>query len=402
MFLHPTTRGGQIRSLQILRQLHRRHEIHYLALDWDEGREAMDRAVEYSTRAWAIAHPRPGRGSPRFAMQLAGNLVSPLPLAVSRFTSHAMRRKAEELIAAERYDRVVCDFLHAAQNTPGLDRAMLFQHNVETTIWERHAGSAPDPLRRWYFQRQAERMRRHEGEMCRLAGGVVAVSEIDAARMREMFAVSRVSTIPTGVEIGQFARPPAVERKADFVFVGSMDWLAGQDGAAWFVREIFPLVRAARPEATFAIVGRNPSGEVLALGREPGVTVTGTVPDVRPWLFGAAVSVVPLRIGGGTRLKIYEAMAARVPVVSTTVGAEGLAVTHGENILMADSPRDFAAACVRLLHEAGERERLAEAAWRLVASQFSSEAVAACFERILEEAPAFMEPAGSAPVRSIA
>ena len=196
MFLHPTTRGGQIRSLQILRQLHRRHEIHYLALDWDEGREAMDRAVEYSTRAWAIAHPRPGRGSPRFAMQLAGNLVSPLPLAVSRFTSHAMRRKAEELIAAERYDRVVCDFLHAAQNTPGLDRAMLFQHNVETTIWERHAGSAPDPLRRWYFQRQAERMRRHEGEMCRLAGGVVAVSEIDAARMREMFAVSRVSTNP--------------------------------------------------------------------------------------------------------------------------------------------------------------------------------------------------------------
>jgi glycosyltransferase involved in cell wall biosynthesis len=133
-----------------------------------------------------------------------------------------------------------------------------------------------------------------------------------------------------------------------------------------------------------------PPPSVLALGRgDPLIRVTGAVPDIRPELWSAAVSVVPLRIGGGTRLKIYEAMAGRVPVVSTSIGAEGLDVRHPENIRLADSPEAFAAACCELLESAGERERQASAAWNMVAERFSWKQVADRFEQILEQAPAF-------------
>src|SRR5262249_20677303 len=151
---------------------------------------------------------------------------------------------------------------------------------------------------------------------------------------------------------------------------GSMDWMPNIDGAQWFVREALPLIHARHPECTVAIVGRRPAPEIQKLAEaDSRIRVTGTVPDVRPWLFGALASIVPLRIGGGTRLKIYEAMAARAPVVSTTIGAEGLDVAKGENIYLADSAQDFAARCLSLIENAAERDRVAQAAWNLVASK---------------------------------
>jgi glycosyltransferase involved in cell wall biosynthesis len=146
------------------------------------------------------------------------------------------------------------------------------------------------------------------------------------------------------------------------------------------------LIHAKRPECTLAIVGRRPSPEVSRLAEsDKRVRVTGTVPDVRPWLFGSLVSIVPLRIGGGTRLKIYEAMAAGAPVVSTAIGAEGLDVAHGENIFLADSPRDLADRCLALLESEDERRRLSTAAWNMVASKYSWDVVARDMERLLFE-----------------
>jgi glycosyltransferase involved in cell wall biosynthesis len=389
-FLHPTTKGGQIRTLGILRWLARWHEVHYVAYEDPAHPEGPQRASEYSARAYPVRHTAVDKRSIRFAAQLAAGAFSRTPLAVSRFDSPQMRRSVAELIGKESFDRMVVDFLAMAPACPRLQRSVLFQHNVETMIWRRRAENAWDPARKLYYGLQASRMFAYEGQACRAAGQVIAVSAADAGRMRTMFGAERVSEIPTGVDLEYFARPASIERVADLVFIGSMDWLPNVDGVGYFVREVLPLIRRRRPGCTLAIVGRTPPPQIAELGRKDGgVRVTGTVPDVRPYLWGSAVSVVPLRIGGGTRLKIYEAMAAGVPVVSTTVGAEGLEIHPPEDIRIADCPADFAERCLELLEDEDQSRRIASRARELVAGRFSWEQVARRFAEVLESAPAF-------------
>ena len=220
--------------------------------------------------------------------------------------------------------------------------------------------------------------------MCRSAARVIAVSPQDAATMQELFQVQNVQAIPTGVDIEYFRRPPQVEPKADLVFLGAMDWMPNINGVQYFVRDILPLIRKRLPACTLAVVGRSPAGSVRALAEaDPAIQVTGTVPDVRPWLWGSRVSVVPLRIGGGTRLKIYEAMASGTATVSTSIGAEGLEVQDPANIRLADSPSAFAEQCISLLQNASERQRQAAQALELVTRRFSWDAVVEEFERLL-------------------
>jgi glycosyltransferase involved in cell wall biosynthesis len=388
-FLHPTTKGGQIRTLEMLRCLHGRHEIQYVALDDPAEPEGLRRADEYSSRAYPVPRHVPPRRSAAFLGQLAGSLVSPLPLAVSRYRSEPMQRLVNELLTRERFDHLVCDFLFVAPNIPRLGSAVLFQHNVETTIWRRHAETAPDPFRKAYFGLQARRMFAYECDVCRQVRHIISVSEKDAARLQEMCGdASHVSQVPTGVDIDYFAPPPSPPRRADLVFAGSMDWMPNIDAVSFFVEQILPLIRRSKPDCSLIIAGRTPPPRILEMGaRDANIQVTGTVPDIRPYMWGSAVSIVPLRIGGGTRLKIYEAMAARIPTVSTTTGAEGLPVTSGKDIFLADSPADFAARCLDLLADASLRARLAAAAWDLVSSRFRWEHAALCFERILEGSP---------------
>jgi glycosyltransferase involved in cell wall biosynthesis len=389
-FLHPTTKGGQIRTLEMLLHLHRWHEIHYVALESPEEPEGLQRSPEYSSYAYPVPHRVPPRRSLAFLAQAAGNVFSSLPLAVSRYESAAMRRLVEDLIDKHRFDRVVCDFLFAAPNVPDLTRSVLFQHNVETTIWQRHRESAKGFMQEMFFGIQAKRMFDYEAHVCQKCAHVVTVSDRDACRIREMFGVSKVSAVPTGVNIDYF-RPASAGSvdTADLVFVGSMDWLPNADAVLYFVQQILPLIRRRRPECTFAIVGRKPSKEIIALGAtDSKIRVTGTVPDIRPYFWNSSVSVVPIRIGGGTRLKIFEAMAANIPVVSTTIGAEGLPVSSGENCYLADSPEEFADRCLELMAESALRQRIAASALDLVTRQFSWQHASRCFETILESAPA--------------
>jgi len=382
-FLHPTNRGGQIRTLEMLKRLHARHEVHFIGLDNPAQPEGLQRSHEYCTRAYPISLDVPPRRSLEFALQLAGNFFSSMPLSLARYYSTAMRDKISQLRSAGDFDSVVCDFLTPAPNFADMGRVVLFQHNVETMIWRRHVEQAHDPLRKAYFRSQAVRMEDWERRMCRAAARVIAVSPQDAETMRKMFAVEAFS-VPTGVDLDYFRRPQNPQPAADLVFVGSMDWLPNSDGVNYFVREILPLVWQRKPDCTFAIVGRSPSPAVQALAKQDSrIQVSGTVPDVRPWLWGAGVSIVPLRIGGGTRLKIYEAMAAGTATVSTSLGAEGLAVSHPANIRIADSPEDFAGQCLSLLDDASQRQSVAAEALRLVTARFSWDVVTGDFEKLL-------------------
>ena len=386
-FMHPTTKGGQIRTLEMLRPLHRRHEIHYVAIEKRCEPEGPARAGEYSFRAYPFQHHIRAKTSPLFWGELVKGLVSPVPVAVERFHPPGMREFLEGLIRKERFECAVVDHLAPTAYYPDLPHAIFFQHNVETVIWRRHVEHASDPVRRWYLKLQADRMLHYERRVSLEAGHIVAVSKADADAMRSLFGVTRVSEIPTGVNIEYFLPPPARPQGAgaDLVFVGSMDWLPNVDGMLWFAREVLPLVRRKRPGCTVAVVGRTPPASITELGAQDKlIEVTGTVPDIRPYLWGSAVSIVPLRIGGGTRLKIYEAMAAKIPVVSTTVGAEGLTVNAPADIRLADTPQDFADRCLELLADGGERARVADAAWEMVNAKFSWDQVSRCFERVME------------------
>ena len=392
-FMHPTTKGGQIRTLEMLRHLHRWHEIHYVAIVNPAQPEGPSRAHEYSHKSYPFPYHVPSKTSPAFYAQLLRGLFSPTPVAVERFHPPGMRAFLEDLIRKERFDCAVVDHLAPTSYFPDLPHAIFFQHNVETVIWRRRVEHAPDPLRRAYFRLQADRMYHYERRVSQASGHIVAVSQTDAAEMRRLFDVTRVTEIPTGVNIEYFtggtgASASQPDQTADLVFVGSMDWLPNVDGILYFVREILPLIRQVRPETTLAIVGRTPPPKITQLAaQDPAIQVTGTVPDIRPYLWTSAVSIVPLRIGGGTRLKIYEAMAAHIPVVSTTIGAEGLSVNPPHDIRIGDTPQHFASHCLELLASPEIRARVSRAAWEMVNSHFSWEHVARCFEKIMQTGP---------------
>jgi sugar transferase (PEP-CTERM/EpsH1 system associated) len=385
--LHPLDKGGRIRTYEMLRRLRDRHRVTYVALD--DGTitaEQRARASDYCDELVVVPwRRRPLRGMRRM-FAAAANLFSPLPFALAPYRAAAQARAIRERCAsaADPVDVVVCDFLFPAHNVPAdlPCPVVLFQHNVEAMIWERRTQVARNPIVRRYMRSQWQRMRRIERAQCLRFDHVVAVSPEDAEVFRREYGVQRVSSVPTGVDTDFFRPAGSVSRlPGSIVFTGSMDWMPNEDGMAWFAAEILPRVRREVPDATLTIVGRNPTARVRALAEgRPEITVTGTVPDVRPFLEGASAVVVPLRIGGGTRIKIYEAMGMERPVVSTTIGAEGLDVTDGEHIELADDPEPFARAVIGLLRDPVRAAQLGRQAadhvrahfgWASVAEQFA-------------------------------
>jgi sugar transferase (PEP-CTERM/EpsH1 system associated) len=384
--LHPVDKGGRIRTYEMLRAIAREHRVTYLTLDdGTAAPDARERASEYAEHVETVPFAPPPRGSAGFYLDLARNVASPLPYAVGRYRSRAFEAAVTRLVRERAVDVVVCDFLVPAVNLPASlpVPVVLFQHNVEAEIWRRHAEVARNPVASAYFGMQWRRMVRFERDVCRRVEHVVAVSEQDAAHFRERYGVpaARASAVATGVDAGYFAPAGrATPAPHEMVFTGSMDWMPNEEGIRWFVRDVMPRVRAAVPDATLTVVGRNPSEALrAAAGEGSGVRVTGRVDDVRPYMEGASLFVVPLRVGGGTRLKIYEAMAMGLPVASTAVGAEGLPVRDGEHLVLAEGAEGFAAACVALLRDPARRAAIGRAAQQLVREHFDWSRIAAEF-----------------------
>lgn len=382
--LFPTDSGGKARTLNIVRYLARWHEMIYLC-NLQQGEERyLDQMHALGVRLQTFRWRETPKNSPRFAIDLARNLFSPYPFNVDKDFDPALRLEAQETIDRRRIDLVICDFVQMARNAISLHGApkVLFQHNVEAEIFDRHADRDPGFLRRRFMAYQAKKMRRFEGEAGRAFDGVIAVSQRDREQFERRYGWRHVEAIDTAVDLDFFQPDRVPELPGRVVFVGSMDWLPNQDGMEFFVRDVWPLVRQRLPHALFEIVGRNPPPSIRQMGEVPGVSVSGTVPDVRPLVGSASVVVVPLRIGGGTRIKIFEAMAQGKPIVSTTLGAEGLPVTSGRDIVIADEPRALSDAIVALLEDQAARRRIGDTARRLVEEHFSAERVARQFEAI--------------------
>jgi polysaccharide biosynthesis protein PslH len=325
-----------------------------------------------------------------FYMELLGNLFSRLPYILYKYVSREMIRTVARVYQEERPDVVMCDYIQPGEGLRGLPGVpfVLFEHNVEAAIFDQLAERSSNFIVRRYIQMQANRLRRYEKELCQRAQKVIAVSDVDREVFIREFGVTDCDVVPTGVDT-DFLRPSPVPATANnLVFVGSMDWMANQDGMKWFVHEIFPHIRAEVPDVQFTMVGRKAPPDILKLGEEPGVHVTGTVDDIRPFAHDSKVYVVPLRIGSGTRLKMLEAMALGKAIVSTALGAEGLPVKHGENIVLADEPLRFAQEVVDLLRDPQRRSVLETNARELVERDYSWEQVGKVFNRICQDAAA--------------
>ena len=264
---------------------------------------------------------------------------------------------------------------------------ILFQHNVESQIARRQLDSAATTIGRLFWWMQFKKMARFEKRVCRRFTRVIAVSENDKTLFEKFYGVSNVSTIPTGVDHDHFRPMPHIrEKKNSLVFCGSMDWLPNEDAMKFFISNILPDIREEIADVTLTIVGRNPSPSLRALvNRVSGVSLTGWVNDTRSYIAKASVVIVPIRIGGGTRLKIYEAMAMGKALVSTTIGAEGLPVTNGMTIVIADDRLKLVEAILSLLESRTLRENIGSRARAFVQKNISWAKVAEQFDAICHQ-----------------
>lgn len=385
--LWPVTTGGRLRSFHILSELSRRHPISLLTThgpgDDPDGLAAALPSCGVVSVPWAP----PKRGSVRFGLALSASWLSALPVDLYRSRVPALRSHVARRLARGGVDVVLADFLAATPNVPlgGAVPAVLFAHNVEHMIWRRLRDVERRPWRRALLELEWRKLHRAEARACARARLTLAVSEADRERLAACAPGARVSAIPTGVDVDYFAPNGIAEAPGRLVFTGSMDWYPNEDGVVHFVETILPRIRHELPEAALTVVGRNPSPRLRAAAARAGVRVTGLVGDVRPFMAEAAVYVVPLRVGGGTRLKIFEALAMAKPVVSTAVGAEGLPLVPGEHFIQADDPAEFARAVTSLLRNPARRRALGQAGRRLVEERYAWARVAREFETRCEE-----------------
>ena len=381
----PLDSGGKIRSFHIASELARMHEVTFFTFCGKDSSE--DQRTLSSTFRKVVIHPlkvRAGRGIGE-ALDYMASFFAALPHSISKYCRPEVASHLREIIAAEAFDVIVCDFLSPAAAIPfecGVP-VVIFTHNVEATIWKRHMDVANNPIWRFVFKREYEKMRAAELHYLQRSRHVLTVSDTDTAMFARDIDRVKITTIPTGVDI-RFFQPMSGEELNSLVFTGSMDWMPNVDGIVYFVEQILPLIRKQHPQATLWVVGRKPDRTIRAMGeRDSLIKVTGRVEDIRPYIAKGAVYIVPLRVGSGTRLKIFEAMAMGKAVVSTTIGAEGLPVTNGVDVVLADEPDQFANEVCRLLESASERKRIGAAARTLVEEKYSWEVVANQVESVL-------------------
>ncbi|HEX3149601.1 MAG TPA: glycosyltransferase [Gemmataceae bacterium] len=348
----PLTSGKRIRSFQLLTRLAKTHRVTYIAhKNADEGelREAAKALRDHDIFPIIVDRAVPKKSGPGFYTRLARNLVSPLPFSVATHSSRAFATAMDKLVQKDPPDLWHCEWTPYAQAMyRRRGRWVVMAHNVESVIWERYATTERNPLKAWFLRRQRNRFRAFESWAYANATRTIAVSREDAELIESRFGATDVAVVDNGVDTSTFQPDDKVTPSQHrMLFLGSLDWRPNQDAVKLLMATIYPKVRVAEPLATLSIVGRKPPEWMReAVRNRLGIKLFADVPDVLPYLQGAGMLVVPLRIGGGSRLKILEALATGVPVISTTIGAEGLRLNAGEHITVADSSDAFAVAVI--------------------------------------------------------
>lgn len=374
--LWPLTTGARLRDFHCSRQLALQSELTYAQIcapdDPDAGlrpAEAPHAAVETLEKERSYT---PGK--------IVRGLIGPLPLTVTNYTSAAAAARLKEILRKTRFDTVQIEGVHLSGYLPVLReagaRVICDWHNIESELMSRYAERESNLAKKLVAKRTAQLLRRTEIELLRTCPAHTVASERERDELLQVVPGARVEVIPNGIDVAHFETREDSGSKQALLFVGSMDYHANIDAVQWFAAEGWPALSARHSDMEFLVVGRSPNAAVRALagGR---LQVTGTVDDVRPYYGKAFAVAVPLRVGSGTRLKILEAMAAGVPVVSTRLGAEGIDAEHGRDILLADTPAEMVDALSLLYRDAELRSRLSKGGRKLVAEHYDWPAIGA-------------------------
>lgn len=376
---YPPHGGVLQRGYNLLRELGREARVHLLAFvhpdvlpteaacrDSQAALGKFCEAVEYFP-LW------PKTSSAHRLAGLAVGALSPRPFSVLAHRSAAFQRRVSELVATKSFDVIHVDTIALAQflgkgwSIP----TVLTHHNIESQLMERRAGAEPGSLARLYLRRETQKLLAYEAELSGAFDVNVFVSQPDEKTLLERVPGLRTAIVPNGVDVEYFTPTHGKDAPA-LIYTGGMNMFANRDAVMFFLDEIWPLIRKQVPDVRFFAVGQDPPKELLDLAvRDPQITVTGYVTDVRPLVSEASVYVVPLRVGGGTRLKVLDAMAMGKAMVSTSIGCEGLAVHPDEHLLVADTPEQFANKTVLLLGDKNCRLALGRAARELVERRYS-------------------------------
>ena len=378
---HPTRDGLAIRNYHLLQGLARRFRLRCFVLvaphlDSEPGVYPEGAVVEIV--------PQPDRRL-RAVAALAATAFSDRAYPELLYRSRSLSRRVRGAAAAEKPAWVIAHSYHVGPLAldAGLAAWVDF-HNVESEIWQRMATASSTGAHRLFARWQAPRVRALEVSLLTRADGASCVSDRDAALLSQLAAGAAPRVVPNGVDMDRYGfRPEPAEAERVF-FVGDLSWAPNAEGVRWFAREVWPIIRERRPRAWVEVLGRRAPAELAEAGG-PRFVFAGEGTDTRPHWRDAAVSIVPLTAGGGTRLKILEAAACGVPVVSTRVGAEGLTFVDGEDILLADDPPGFAEAVERLLADPGARRRQAALARARVEREYGWNAISGRFADLLAE-----------------
>jgi len=369
---YPPDSGPKVKTFYLLKYLAQQHRVTLVSFIRSENEVAQAEALRPYCEA---IHTVPMvRSRWRDGWHLISSFLAGRSFIISRDHQRAMHHLLAKLCQQVPFDVVHADQLNMAQfalplNVPA---RVLDEHNAVWTIFARLARQLPWGLHRLLLNWEWRRLRRYEGDVCRQFDVVTAVSAEDVTALSE--AMGQAATIPIiPIAIDTDLEQP-VQRQTgatDIVCIGTMYWPPNVDGVLWFSREVFPLIKAQAPQARFVIVGARPPQEVVSLGeQDPNIIVTGYVPDLGDILRQSAMMIIPLRAGGGMRVKILNGLAQGLPMVSTTLGAEGIDVRQNEHILLADSPTKFAAAVLRLLTDRPFADRLGLNARRLAEEKY--------------------------------
>jgi glycosyltransferase involved in cell wall biosynthesis len=365
------TWGAGIRNYHLLRAMASKHDVSLLALV-DKNERSQSAAAHLALHTRAVRQVDAPLSVSRRLDQIRA-LARGRSFYLESHTVPGAQAALDEELAHNAYDAVIFEGLFVAgYRVPSHIRIILDEHNIEHELLRRSYQRADGVARRGFNWLEYRRLRPLEIAWCRRADLVLVTSEREQRLLRALLPEKNVQVVPNGVDIEAFTPDESVtEAPGRVIFTASFDYHPNVQGALYFAEQCWPLVRSAFPAATWHLVGRNPPPEIVRLGTLPGVTVTGSVPAVQPHLAAAQVAIVPLLTGAGTRLKILEAFSLRRAVVSTSLGCEGINCVPGRDLMVADEPRDFAAAIVDLLSDSARREGLGAAGRALVEEQYS-------------------------------
>ncbi|TMC15183.1 MAG: glycosyltransferase [Chloroflexi bacterium] len=364
--------GASTRNYQVLKMLAAKHNCSLLA--FQPGGSDKESAIAAIEQLASSVHVIPWSEPAKRRQQLVSTLCGK-SYTLQSYYRREMQDAIDALVAHEHYDVVLYEsVLMATYRLPKHVKVIIDQHNIEFEVRQRTYQQERTSVRKWYNWLESHLIRAAEIERCRSAHTVLVTSEREHLILKRLLPTRVIQVLPNGVDTKRFQKDDVLQEvPGRIIFTGSMEYYPNVQAVLFFAQRCWPLIRAQLPTATWQIIGKNPLPEVLKLAELPGVTVIGSVPDMRPYLAQAEVALAPLLIGSGTRLKILEALAMQKAVVSTSLGCEGLVVIPGKHLLVADQPERFAQAVLNLLLDPQLRAALGNAGRVLVEETYNWE-----------------------------